>query len=427
MYLYRSSASIKIIHTFTIVIACFARSCKKLDKAFKEFPMTIGLNLSPHRRIFAAFALHAIGMGSIFPRMPDVKAAMGVGESTLGLSLIGLPVGTLTALTFAAPILERIGFRRSLLVALPLVTIMYALAIHAQNPLGFFVMLIPVGLLIGCIEIIINVEADRIEAVYQKRIMNRAHAFWSFGFFAAGLFGATMAHYGISPQLQLALMVVFSLISVGLCLGRFQPAPTRVSEIDAEKPRFARPTFAILVLVGVTASAMLMEGAGIDWSAIYMRNVFTAGPFLAGSAVAAVAISQAIARYFADGFVDRHSPSMVARFTLWVLAAGIVCVFFPAHPALSLAGFACIGIGTSVIFPLAVSAAAQRTDRSSAVNVAALVQIAFTIFLVGPPLLGTIAEHWGITWTFGIALPLVLLSIATAGALGNQRAKPLQN
>ena len=352
--------------------------------------------------------------------MPDIKAAMGVGESTLGLSLIGLPIGTLFALTFAAPLIERIGFRKSLLTVLPLVTLAYAIAIHAMNPVGFFLFLIPVGLLIGCVEIIINVEADRVEALIDKRIMNRAHAFWSFGFFGAGIFGASMAHLGISPQLQLGLMVVFSLAAVTLCLGQFQPAPTRSNEDDAEKPKFARPTWAILVLVGVTLSAMLMEGAGIDWSAIYMHNVFSSGPFLAGSAVAVVALSQAIARFFADSFVEKHSPSGVARFLLWILAAGTISVVLTLSPVVSLFGFALIGIGTSAIFPLAVSAAAQRTDRSSAINVAALVQIAFTAFLVGPPMLGIVAEHWGIQWAYGIVIPFILLSILTAGSLGTK-------
>lgn len=105
--------------------------------------MSFGLRLAPQHHVFAAFALHAMGMGSIFPRMPDIKAAMGVEEGALGLSLIGLPIGTLTALTFAAPIIERIGFRKSLLTALPLVTVAYGLAIHAMSPLGFFLLLRP--------------------------------------------------------------------------------------------------------------------------------------------------------------------------------------------------------------------------------------------------------------------------------------------
>jgi MFS family permease len=382
--------------------------------------MSLGLNLPPQHRIFAAFALHAFAMGNIFPRMPDIKSAMGVAEGTLGLTLMGLPVGTLLALTFAAPILERIGFRRSLLAVMPLVSIICAMAVHATNPVLFFFILIPIGMAIGCIEIIINVEADRTEALVKKRIMNRCHAFWSFGFFSAGLFGALMAHIGLSPQLHLALVIPVSLAAIALFLGDYQPAPTRTEEDDDNKPRFATPTWPILVLVGVTLSAMLMEGAGIDWSAIYMRNMFASGPFVAGAAVAIVALSQAAGRFFVDGYIDHHSPAGVARFLLWGLGAGVVLVLLAVSPAVSLLGFAMIGIGTSAIFPMAVSAAAQRTDRPSAINVAALVQIAFTAFLVGPPLLGFVAEHWGIQWTYGIAIPLVILSLLTADTLGKK-------
>lgn len=88
----------------------------------------------------------------------------------------------------------------------------------------------------------------------------------------------------------------------------------------------------------------------------------------------------------------------------------------PAAP-LALAGFALIGIGTSVMFPLAMSAAAQRADRPASTNVAALALISFVSFLLAPPLLGFDAEHWGIRWTFALGLPLVLLSAALVSAL----------
>lgn len=382
--------------------------------------MKIGLQLAPQHRVYAAFALHAFAMGNIFPRMPDIKAAMGVAEGALGLSLIGLPLGTLISLSLAASTLERIGFRRSLLGLMPFVAILYAIAVYATQPPLFFVLLIPIGILIGCIEIIVNVEADRTEKLVGHRIMNRAHAFWSFGFFGAGFFGATMAHLGISPQLHLALVIPISILGIALFLRRYQPAPKRNEEGSEKKPIFSAPTLAILVLVGVTLPAMLLEGAGIDWSAIYMHNTFASGPFVAGAAVAAGALAQAITRFFVDGFIDRYSPSSVARFLLWGLFAGIVCVFFPLSPILSLFGFCLMGFGTSAIFPMAISAAAQRTDRPSVINVASLAQFAFTVFLVGPPLLGMVAEHWGITWAFGIALPLVIFSLVKAGALGEK-------
>ncbi|RWF24553.1 MFS transporter, partial [Mesorhizobium sp.] len=188
-------------------------------------------------------------------------------------------------------------------------------------------------------------------------------------------------------------------------------------------PMFARPTLPILVLVAVTLSAMLLEGASIDWSAIYMRTVFDTGPFVAGFTVALFAFSQATTRFFADSFVDRHSPSGVARVLLATMAAGVLLVFLSPAPFFSLLGFALLGIGTSAIFPLAISAAAQRTDRSAAINVAALSQISFVAFLLGPPLLGFVSDHWGIRSAFGIGIPFIALSLLTAGSLGRRPAK----
>jgi MFS family permease len=83
-----------------------------------------------------------------------------------------------------------------------------------------------------------------------------------------------------------------------------------------------------------------------------------------------------------------------------------------------------LGVGTSVLFPLAMSAAAQRTDRPASTNVASFAQFSFSAFLLGPPLLGFVAEHFGIRWSFGIALPLILVSVVLASALGK---KPLEH
>ena len=379
-------------------------------------PATAGLALAAQRRVYAAFALHAISMGSLFPRLPEVRDALGVAEGALGLALMGAPVGTLLALAFASPFIERAGFRRTLLASTPLVALCYAVAVWMPTPLALFAALVPAGLLVGCVEIVVNVEADRTEARLGRRIMNRAHSFWSFGFFLAGIVGAAMAHAGVSPRAHLALVALAVAAAVAALLGGYRPAPHRAADA-APATGFARPTAPILVLVGVTLSAMLMEGAGLEWSALYMVEVHASAPFVAGLAVATVAFSQATGRFFADGFIDRSSPEGVGRTLLWCLGAGIVTVFLAPSPALSLAGFALIGLGSSVIFPLAISAAARRTDRPATVNVAALSQIAFCAFFLAPPLLGQVAEHAGMRWVFGLGLPLVALSLVTVGAL----------
>jgi MFS family permease len=377
----------------------------------------IGLNLPAQRRVFAAFFLYAFGFGGFFPRLGELQRSMGVSEGQLGLGLIGAACGTLLSLTFANRWIERVGHRRTLLILVPVLPLCYAVAAHASGPLALFLCLLPAGLCIGAIELVVNLEADRVEHQEGRRIMNRAHAFWSFGFFGAGLLGALAARSGISPQMQLALMVPLTLVLTLLLLGRFDAAPHRSGGAAEAAPRLARPTTAILLLVALSLSALVLEGAAFDWSAIYMRDVFAAAPYFGALAVTAGALTQALTRYFADPFVERHSPVVVARGLLVLLGVGNLLVTFAGTPALALLGFALMGVGTSVLFPLAMSAAAQRTDRAAAANVAALAQISFVSFLLAPPLLGFVAEHWGIRWSFGLGLPLVLLSLATSGVL----------
>ena len=386
-----------------------------------HFVRRLGLNMAQHRRVFACFFLYAFCMGGFFPRLAEIQRAMAVGEGALGLALIGVAAGTLISLTFGAHLIARMGHRRILLGLLPVLPVFYALAAHAPTPLLMFACLFPAGILVGAVEVVVNLEADRAEHQSGRRLMNRSHAFWSIGFFSAAALGALMAWLGVSPQLHLAGVVLLCLLGTLLLLGKLEAAPQREadhSHATTEPARFATPTAAVLVLVVVTLPAMVLEGAGFDWSAIYMRDVFGSSAFWGGLAVATGAAAQALTRYFADRLVERHSPVTVARFLLSVLALGDVLVFVSGSPALSLLGFALMGVGSSAIFPLAMSAAAQRTDRPSTVNVAALAQTAFVSFLLAPPLLGLVAERFGIRWSFGIALPLVVASLWLASALG---------
>jgi MFS family permease len=380
----------------------------------------IGLQLPAHYRVFAGFFLYSFCMGGFYPRLAEIQKQIGISEGTLGLALIGVASGTLVSLTVLAPKLERLGARNVLLTLLPGVALVYAVACHMASPLTLFAALFVAGMCIGCVETVVNVEADRVEHQMGRRIMNRSHAFWSFGFFGAGAFSALVSHLGVSPQWQLGMTVPLAVLATSLLLGRFEGAPARPSQTshaDGPAPHFALPTAAILVLVASCAGAMLLEGAGIDWSAIYMRNIFASDAATSAMAVSVVALAQACMRFIADGLVERWTPVPFARGLLLTLAAGASLVYFAPTPAAAFIGFALIGIGSSAIFPLAVSAAAQRGDRPAAVNVAAMAQSAFVIFLLAPPSLGLVAEHWGVRWSYGICLPLVLLGLLTCNAL----------
>ena len=392
----------------------------------------MGLRMPAHYRVFAAFFLYAFFMGGFYPRLAEIQRQMDIGEGTLGLALIGVASGTLTALTFLAPFMERLGARQLLLRLLPTIAVAYAVACHMHSPLALFAVLFTAGLCIGCIETVVNVEADRVEHQMGRRIMNRSHAFWSFGFFGAGAVSAVVSRWGVSPQWQLGLMVPLAGLMTLLLLGGFEAAPARPTAADTDSnasdaapaPRFALPTPGILLLVASCAGALLLEGAGIDWSAIYMRNIFDSPASTSAMAVSVVALAQASTRFVADALVERWTPLPFARTLLILLLGGASCVVFAPLPEVALLGFALIGVGSSAIFPLAMSAAAQRGDRPAAVNVAALAQSGFVLFLLAPPLLGQVAEHWGVRSAYGVCLPLVVLCLLTSRALVPRPVSP---
>lgn len=383
--------------------------------------MQLGLNLKPQYRVFGAFFLLGIAFGGIFTRVGDIQLSMGVGQGALGAALIGTAVGLMVSVTFFAPWLDRIGYRPALLVTVPAMGLLTALASLSPNPAVMFGWLFVHGLMAGAANTIVNVEADRTENLIGHRIMNRCHAIYSFGFLAAALLGAAARQASIGPFVHLIGITVLLLVAVIAVWGRFTPAPARRVSDDARAPRFAIPTPAILLAGAFTLAAMIYEGAASDWAVIYMRDVFATEPFVSGLALAFGSVTQAFTRFYSDRFVERYGPVAVAHAMLGILGLGAVLVTFAPLSGLALIGFALMGAGQGVIMPLAISAAARRTDRPAAINVAALTQLSWVAFFTGPPLIGFVAEHFGSRTTFGIGLPLIVLSLLLAGVILRQK------
>ena len=370
----------------------------------------------PNEAVFVSFFLYAFSLGTLFPRLGDLQTQMGIDKATLGFALIGLPFGVQVTLLFADRIVRKVNFRMILIIGLPLLSISQCLSALMQSPYLFAGILILGGVSIAVIEVAVNLEADRIEASFGRRIMNRSHAYWSFGFFGAGIIGAGFSQLGISPFLHfIATTFVINIVTALLFIKYVAAKPRR--ESPPQKKLFVWPSKSIFFLVVFSLSAMLVEGASIDWSVIFMRDIFNTVPLISGLSLALAAIAQGFVRYFADQFVDQYGPEKVSFYSLNSMVLGVALVVFSPNPFTALLGFLLLGGGSAVIFPLAMSAAARDSEKTPEENVASLAQFVFVVFLLAPPILGFIGEYFGLRWSFALCFPFLIASMLSISAL----------
>jgi MFS family permease len=373
--------------------------------------------MKPHQRIYGIFFIFALSMGALLSRLPDLQEKLDLTEGQLGLLLLTMSVGALCGLTFSSPLIEKLGARTTAFVTVFGASALYAAVPWVPSALLAAPLFFLAGVFAGALEINVNLETDRHEARLGYRIMSRAHGMWSLGFFVTAFIAAGVRQAAISIELHMFVALVVVLIAGVVVFGRIENAPARADSHDGATPLIAFPTVGLLALCLIGAAPLLVEGAGIDWSAIYMRDVFAVEPFVGGLSVTLFSLFMAIARLSMDPVVDRFSPRSVAAVLLGIAAAGVVMVATALHPYVALLGFALMGIGCSSVYPLAVSAAAQRTDRPASVNVAALGQMTFVVFFAGPPLLGFVAEHFGIRYSYWTVIPLIVAALLVVKAL----------
>jgi Major Facilitator Superfamily len=379
------------------------------------------MHIQPQHRIYACFFLFATSTGALLSRLPDLQMALDINKSELGLTLIGAAIGALISLTFSSPIIARLGARTTAFITVLGTSALLSLVPWVgAAPLVFSVLLIE-GLLAGALEINLNVEIDRIEAQLGRGVMNRAHGFWSLGFFVTALVSSAVRQAGISMQLHLALTFAAVVIIGTWAISGMRNTAARAGVTETKGPLIALPTFGLMPLCIIGIAAFLVEGAGIDWSSIYMRDVFSVEPFIGGLGLTLFTFFMAMARLFVDPLVDRFGARSVAMVLLILSTIGVLAVWGAPHPYVALCGFALMGAGCSAVYPLAVSAAAQRTDRAPYLNVAALGQMTFVVFFLAPPLLGFVAEHAGIRTSYLVCLPLIIYALFSVKALSARR------
>ena len=373
--------------------------------------MTIG-----RWRIVALFFVHALTIGAIHTRIPDVQLQIGLSAAQLGLVLMGQPLGALSMFLFSSRIIERFGPRLVILALLPLAAISAALVTVILNPVAMFALMALNGISFSLTNIAINVEADRIEAASGARIMNTCHGAWSIGFLLTSLLGAALRGLDVAPALHLWLLSPTVIVLMLIIVLPMPATPPRAHNGD-NKRRLAWPTLATMGLVAFGLGAGLTEGAARGWSIIYLRDNFEVAAWIESLALPALLATMALGRLLADRFIDRFGPVRVARVLASLAIAGMVLLVTSPNAGLALAGFGLVGIGICVLYPLMLSAAARLGDRPASQNVAATTLIFQLVNLGAPVLIGAMAQGFGIRMAFAMLLPLLVLTWAMAGKL----------
>ena len=367
-------------------------------------------------RIVALFLVHALALGAIHTRIPDIQLALGLSEAQLGLVLIGQPLGALSMFLFASRIIERFSPRLVILVMMPLVTISAALITIIPHPAAMFGLLAINGVGFSLTNIAINVEADRIEAASGARIMNTCHGAWSIGFLVTSLLGAALRGVDVAPWIHMWTLVPVVAVLILVVVVPMPVTPARAHTGD-NKRRLAWPTLATLGLVAFGLGAGLAEGAARAWSIIYLRDSFDVAAWIESLALPALLVTMALGRLLADRWIDRFGPVRVARGLASIAIAGLVLLVAAPNAWAALGGFGLVGLGICVLYPLMLSAAARLGDRPASENVAATTLIFQLVNLGVPVLIGMVAEAFDLRTAFALLLPLLALTWLMAGKL----------
>jgi MFS family permease len=380
--------------------------------------------LTPPRLIMAVFFIQAVVMTNWFPRIPDVQQRLGLTPGQLSICLFGLSLGTFVMTIFNGPLIARLSART--MMAVGMCTYYAALVLPGlawDGPSLFFLLLV-LGACYVIVDVAMNVEAARIQEAGGRRIMSTCHGFWSVGAVLGSVVGAQFAQASVATWLHLLIVGALAL-PFGLATVRALPVQEqKQGPAGGRRLAVAFPTLALAGVCIYVFGAVLAELSARNWGAAFMRDTLGTSAAATGWGLGVFSLTMAAGRLAGDRLTDRFGPAVIARVCSVTGVAGMVALVLANGLPLALVGFAAVGFGVSVGFPLAVSAAAAHTHRTPAINVASVALIAYSGSLVGPPLVGFVADSAGLRVGLASLLPLMVLSALFSGAVGKAKPAP---
>lgn len=398
---------------------------------------------SPRWAVTAMFILNGALYGSWAARIPSLKHSFDLSAGDLGLLLLLMSGGAIAAFPVSGGLTDRFGAAKVTLVCAVVCCVSIAMVGYSPVIAMLCVAVVLFGGGLGAMDVAMNAWAAEVERDYGRSIMSSFHAFFSVGAGIGAGLGAIAAWEGISYGHQffifaliLSPLIWFSALPKTLKSGaRHKDKPTqkdmasqkgKASEQDrvgqeqgAKKtkgprlimPRLAMPRGALLVVALVAFSCAVGEGAMADWSAVFLTSVIKVGEGQAAFGYTVFSITMVAMRFVGDRLIICFGPVNILRFCGGAALIGSSITATASGLWMTYLGLALMGVGYSIVFPLVFSRAANSKQLSPGVAIASVATFSYGGLLLGPPLIGFIAEISSLRFAFGLFVLLALVVV----------------
>ena len=384
---------------------------------------------------YVAFGGAGVAMATWASRIPQVRDQLGLDPSALGLVLLAVAAGSLVSLPISGPLVGRFGSRRIVAAMAGLFGVgMTTVGIGYQVGVAVVVVgLVMVGFAAGAWDVAMNVHGAFVEQLLGRSVMSRFHAGFSLGTVAGALVGAAMVFGDVSVTVHLIVVALVVSTTVVLFTRWFlaehdQPSVpvasigegfANCSSAEAQPVRghFASWAEPRTVLIGVFVLAFAFaEGVGNDWIAVAVIDGYDA-PEAVGTLVFAMFLAaMTLGRWFGPALLDRYGRTRVVRPMALIGIAGTLLFVFAPVTWLALVGAVLWGLGTSLGFPVGMSAGADDPALAAG-RVSVISTIGYCAFLVGPPLIGLLGDYSSVLRALLAVAALLALAVLLASVV----------
>ena len=343
--------------------------------------------------VFTAFLIHGLLIGAWVPHVALAKERLDVGPGVFGLALLAFSGGAILAMPVAGVLINRFGSAVMTLVTGILFCGAFLGPVLASTMPGFVLAGVAMGMMIGAMDVAMNAHGIAVEKALRRPVMSMFHGSFSIGSMFGTFLGAAMlSRYGVLPQAGGTALLCLALI---LMASRFF-LPGDVDK-GLSGTHFAWPTRATIGLGLLCLLALMIEGSILDWAAIMMREKYMIDAGYAALGFGFYQAGMAVARFTGDWIRLKVGAVRMVRASALLAAVGTTVALLAPTPEIAIAAFVFAGLGLGNVAPVLFAGGGRLEPDAPGRGIAAVTTLGYTGFLLGPPLLGLVAEVTSLT------------------------------